>query len=133
MGASAFQKGLGAVHALSHPVGAFYDTHHGMTNAVVLPYVLAFNRPAIEPRISRLAAYLGLQPTFGAFLAWVLELRRELGVPHTLRDFGIGDDKIEVMSAMAPKDPTAAGNPVPINTMVCRRLYRNAFAGELGL
>ena len=133
MGASAFQKGLGAVHALSHPVGALYDTHHGMTNAVVLPYVLAFNRPAIERRIARLAAYLGLQPTFAAFLAWVLALRRELGVPHTLREFGVGDDKIEAMSAMAPNDPTAAGNPAPINATVCRQLYCNAFAGELGL
>ena len=132
MGASAFQKGLGAVHALSHPIGAFYDAHHGMTNAVVLPYVLAFNRTAIERRIARLAAYLGLQATFAAFLAWVLELRRELGVPHTLREFGIGNDKIEAMSAMAPKDPTAAGNPVPINAAVCRQLYRNAFDGELG-
>ena len=133
MGASAFQKGLGAVHALSHPLGAFHDTHHGMTNAVILPYVLAFNRPAIDRRISRLAAYLGLQPTFAAFLDWVLELRRELGVPHTLREFGIGDDNIEAMSALAPKDPTAAGNPLPISAAVCRRLYRNAFAGELDL
>ena len=133
MGASAFQKGLGAVHALSHPVGALYDTHHGMTNAVVLPYVLAFNRPAIERRIARLAAYLGLQATFAAFLAWVLELRREVGVPHTLREFGIDEDKIEAMSAMAPKDQTAAGNPVPIDVAVCRQLYRNALTGELGL
>jgi alcohol dehydrogenase len=133
MGASAFQKGLGAVHALSHPVGAFYDTHHGMTNAVILPYVLTYNRPAIERRVARLAAYLGLQPTFAAFLAWVLELRRELGVPHTLKDLGIGDEKIEAMSAMAPKDPTAAGNPLPIDAKVCRQLYRNALAGELGL
>jgi alcohol dehydrogenase class IV len=132
MGASAFQKGLGAVHALSHPIGAFYDTHHGMTNAVVLPYVLALNRPAIERRIARLAAYLGLQATFVAFLAWVLELRRELGVPHTLREFGIGDDRLEAMSAMAPTDPTAAGNPVPIDAAVCRQLYRNALTGELG-
>ena len=77
--------------------------------------------------------YLGLQPTFAAFLAWVLELRRELGVPHTLREFGIGDDNIEAMSALAPKDPTAAGNPLPISAAVCRRLYRNAFAGELDL
>src|SRR5688572_14040766 len=75
MGATAFQKALGAIHALSHPVGALYDTHHGLTNAVFMPYVLAFNRPAIEGKIERLAAYLGLESTFDAFLAWVLELR----------------------------------------------------------
>src|SRR4029453_17143039 len=75
MGATAFQKALGAIHALSHPVGALYDTHHGLTNAVFMPYVLAFNRPAIDTRVARLAAYLGLVPTFEAFLAWVLELR----------------------------------------------------------
>ena len=75
MGATAFQKALGAIHALSHPVGALYDTHHGLTNAVFMPYVLVFNRPAIEPRIARLSAYLGLEPTFDAFLAWVLELQ----------------------------------------------------------
>ena len=81
MGATAFQKALGAIHALSHPVGALYDTHHGLTNAVFMPYVLAFNRPAIEDKIARLAAYLGLEPTFDAFLAWVLALRAEIGVP----------------------------------------------------
>ena len=82
MGATAFQKALGAIHALSHPVGALYDTHHGLTNAVFMPYVLSFNRPAIEARIARLAAYLGLEPTFEAFLAWVLALRTEIGIPH---------------------------------------------------
>ncbi len=78
-GATAFQKGLGAIHALSHPVGALYDTHHGLTNAVFVPYVLAFNRKAIEEKIKRLAAYIGLRPSFRAFMDFVLELREQTG------------------------------------------------------
>jgi alcohol dehydrogenase len=131
MGATAFQKGLGAMHALSHPIGALHDTHHGMTNAVVMPYVLAFNRPAIEAKIARLAAYIGLPATFAAFFGWVLELRRELGVPHTLAEFGVGAEHIETMSEMAPRDPTASGNPLPIDAAICRRLYGNALAGHI--
>ena len=98
MGATAFQKGLGAIHALSHPVGALYDTHHGMTNAVFMPYVLAFNRPAVEDRIARLAAYLGLAASFDAFIDFVLALRRDIGVPHTLDGLGVDDDKAETVA-----------------------------------
>jgi alcohol dehydrogenase len=131
MGATAFQKALGAIHALSHPVGALYDTHHGLTNAVFMPYVLVFNRPAIEPRITRLSAYLGLEPTFDAFLAWVLELRARIGIPHTLAGLGVDDARFDLMSRMAPKDPTAGGNPVPIDEAACRRLYEAAAAGRV--
>jgi len=131
MGATAFQKALGAIHSLSHPVGSLYDTHHGMTNAVFMPYVLVFNRPAIEEKIARLAAYLGLKPEFGAFLDWVLSLREETGVPHTLAGLGVDDSKFDIMSQMAPKDPTAGGNPLPLDEAVCRKLYENALAGRL--
>jgi alcohol dehydrogenase class IV len=131
MGATAFQKALGAIHALSHPVGALYDTHHGLTNAVFMPYVLMFNRPAIEPRIERLAAYLGLQPSFDTFLDWTLKLRSDIGVPHTLKAFGVDDTKFDIMSEMAPKDPTAGGNPVPIDAAICCDLYERAYAGQL--
>src|SRR6185503_12870938 len=131
MGATAFQKALGAIHALSHPVGALYDTHHGMTNAVFMPYVLAANRDAIEAKIARLSAYLGLTPTFDAFLDWVLELRAEIGIPHTLAGLKVDDAKFDLMSRMAPKDPTAGGNPVPLDEAVCRRLYENALAGKV--
>ncbi|MGH6815412.1 MAG: iron-containing alcohol dehydrogenase [Hyphomicrobiaceae bacterium] len=130
MGATAFQKGLGAIHALSHPIGALYDTHHGMTNAVVMPYVLVFNRPAIAGKIERLAAYLGLAPTFESFLDWVLKLREDAGVPHTLEGLGVDDTRFDAMSGMAPKDPTASGNPIPIDTAVCRRLYEEALRGH---
>jgi alcohol dehydrogenase len=97
MGATAFQKALGAIHALSHPVGALYDTHHGLTNAVFMPYVLVFNRKAIEGRIKRLAAYIGLKPSFRAFLDWVLALRAEIGVPHTLAGLQVGDGQVPPM------------------------------------
>lgn len=131
MGATAFQKALGAIHSLSHPVGSLYDTHHGMTNAVFMPYVLVFNRQAIEERITRLAAYLGLRTDFAAFLDWVLELREETGVPHTLAGLDVDDSKLDIMSRMAPKDPTAGGNPIPLDEAVCRKLYENALAGRL--
>lgn len=131
MGATAFQKGLGAIHALSHPVGALYDTHHGMTNAVFMPYVLVFNRPAIKIRIARLAAYLGLTPTFDAFLAWVVELRQALAVPHTLTEFGVDDSKFDLVAKMAPEDPTAGGNPVPITDKSARALLDKAYRGEV--
>ncbi len=114
MGAVAFQKGLGAIHSLSHPVGALYDTHHGMTNGVFMPYVLAYNRSAIADKIGRLAAWLGLEEaSFDGFLGWVLALREEIGVPHTLAELGVDDDRTEEMAAMAVEDPTAASNPVP--------------------
>ena len=131
MGATAFQKALGGIHALSHPVGALYDTHHGLTNAVFMPYVLAFNRPTIEDRIARLAAYLGLTPAFDAFLTWVLELRAEIGIPHTLDGLKVDGSQLDLMSRMAVQDPTAGGNPVPLDEAICRRLYENALAGKV--
>jgi alcohol dehydrogenase class IV len=131
MGATAFQKALGAVHALSHPVGALYDTHHGMTNAVFLPYVLVFNRKAIEEKIKRLAAYVGLRPSFRALLDWVLELRAEIDVPHTLAGLNVGDDQLDLIAAMAVRDPTAAGNPLPLDKRAVRTIFRRALEGRL--
>jgi alcohol dehydrogenase len=131
MGATAFQKALGAIHSLSHPVGALYDTHHGMTNAVFMPYVLVFNRPDIEAKIARLAAYLGLQSSFDAFLQWILELRQDIGVPHTLAGLKVDDARFNLMSVMAAKDPTAEGNPRPLDAATCRQLYEQALVGRL--
>src|SRR5262245_6617833 len=131
MGATAFQKALGAIHALSHPVGALYDTHHGLTNAVFMPYVLDFNRAVIEDKIGRLAAYLALEPSFTAFLDWLLALRAQLGIPHTLADLRVDDRQFDRMSEMAPLDPTAGGNPIPIDAPTCRRLYEQAYRGSL--
>lgn len=131
MGATAFQKALGAIHALSHPVGALYDTHHGLTNAVFMPYVLVFNRKAIEDKIKRLAAYIGLKASFRAFLDWVLELRAEIGVPHTLSGLKVGDDKIDLIVTMAPNDPTAGGNPVPLDKRAARTIFKRALEGRV--
>jgi len=114
MGAVAFQKGLGAIHAISHPVGAHYNTHHGTTNAVVMPAVLRFNRKAIEDRIAAAAGYLGIDGGFDAFYDFVMALRAEVGVPERLSAMGVGTDRIEVLAKAALEDPTAGGNPVPL-------------------
>lgn len=134
MGATAFQKGLGGIHSLSHPMGAIYDTHHGLTNAVFMPYVLVFNRSAIEDKLGRLAAWLELKDaSYNGFLDYVMELREELGIAHTIRDIGVEDDsKFDQMSEMAVVDPTAGGNPIKLEVAACRQLYENALAGELG-
>ena len=130
MGAVAFQKGLGAIHALSHPLGAVYNTHHGLANAVLMPYVLAFNRPAIEQKMQRLSRLLGLAPTgFEAVLDWILELRTAIGIPPTLRDAGIPDKNVELLARMASQDPCAEENPVPAGYKELLVLYRHAFGG----
>jgi len=131
MGATAFQKGLGAIHALSHPVGALYDTHHGMTNAVFMPYVLVVNRPAIEAKIARLAAYCGLPASFEAFLAAVVELRRALGVPNTLAEFKVDGARRELIGDMAIVDPTAGGNPIELTRERALEVFDRAMAGRL--
>lgn len=131
MGAVAFQKGLGAIHALSHPLGALYNTHHGMTNAVFMPYVLAFNRPAIEEKMIRFAAYLGIADGFDGVLAWVLELRRELGVPHTLAGLGVDGSRRDLIAEMAVVDPSAAGNPVALTKDGARAIFESALTGAV--
>jgi len=131
MGAAAFQKGLGAIHALSHPVGALYNTHHGTTNGVFMPYVLVFNRPAIEQKIERLAAYLGIPGGFDGFLAAVLELRKRTGVPHDLGGLKVDGSRAETIAEMAVVDPTAGGNPIPLTVAECRRLFEAALSGDL--
>jgi alcohol dehydrogenase len=131
MGAVAFQKGLGAIHALSHPVGSLYKTHHGRTNAVVMPYVLAFNRPAIEPKIARLAAYMGLaEASFDGFLAWEQGLAAELGIERDLAALGVDDSRMDELVALALADPTAAGNPVPLDDAGVRRLFAACLEGR---
>lgn len=132
MGATAFQKGLGAIHSLSHPVGAHYDSHHGLTNAVFMPYVLVANRPAIEDRIAALASYLELpQPNFDGFLQWVLELRAELQIPHTANALGMRDEDILPFAAEALSDPTAATNPIRLTADSLAQMYRCALSGNL--
>ncbi|HUS53514.1 MAG TPA: iron-containing alcohol dehydrogenase [Thermohalobaculum sp.] len=126
MGAVAFQKGLGAIHALSHPIGAKHDTHHGMTNAVVMPAVLRANRAAIEDRINRLAAFLGIARGFDGFVDFVLGLRAELGVPAGLIAFGIPETSFDGIADMAPDDPTAGGNPIKLTRALAREMVEAA-------
>ena len=132
MGATAFQKGLGAIHALSHPVGAVYDTHHGLTNAVVMPYVLLFNRTAIEPKLVRLAAWLGLpNPSFQSVMDWVIALRKEIGIPHTLKEIGVDDKQVDKVAEMAAADPSAGGNPIQVGAKELRVMFVNGLEGKL--
>lgn len=123
MGAVAFQKGLGAIHSLSHPVGAIYHTHHGTTNAVVMPPVLRFNRPAIEERIASAAAYLGIAGGFNGFYDFVLGLREQLGIPDKLAALGVKTDRIDEMSVMAVADPSTGGNPVELTVESAKTLF----------
>jgi alcohol dehydrogenase class IV len=130
MGATAFQKGLGAIHALSHPIGAICGTHHGMTNAVFMPYVLAFNRAAVADRVAGLAAYCGLGRSFDGFLQWILELRRVIGVPHTIKDLGVDQALADRVADMAIVDPTAGGNPVTLTRDGARAIFEAAYEGR---
>ena len=133
MGATAFQKGLGAIHSLSHPVGALYDTHHGLTNAVFMPYVLAYNRQAIEHRMTRLAAWLDLpDPSFDAVMAWIMDLRKRLEIPHTLKALGVGDKRLDEISEMAAVDPTAPTNPIPVGAPELKSMLVAALEGRVG-
>jgi alcohol dehydrogenase class IV len=132
MGATAFQKGLGGMHAISHPIGALLGTHHGLTNAVLMPYILAFNRPAIEERLARLAGYIGLeQASFEGFLGWIIRLRESLGIPHTLTKIGIAAAHVDRISIMAEADPSAGGNPLPFDAAAAREVLEAALAGRV--
>jgi alcohol dehydrogenase class IV len=132
MGSTAFQKGLGAIHALSHPIGAAYDTHHGLTNAVVMPYVLAFNRPAIGAKAAHIARVLDLaRPGFDGLFDFVLELRHRLGIPASIAALGVPAADLDRLADRAVVDPTAAGNPVPAGVPEMRRMLQAAFDGRL--
>jgi alcohol dehydrogenase class IV len=132
MGATAFQRGLGAMHALAHPLGALYDAHHGTLNAILMPYVLQANRAAIDERITSLARYLDLpQPSFSAFLAWVLALREKIGIPPALAAIGIDDAQAELIARMAVVDGSAATNPIQFSESNYAGILRNAVAGLL--
>ena len=133
MGATAFQKGLGAMHALSHPIGAVLGAHHGLTNAVVMPYVLVHNREAVAERLDRVGRYLGLAASgFEGFLEWILDLRRAIGIPHTLSALGVSEEHAAELAPAAAADPSAGGNPVPVDAAALEGLYLRAIHGELG-
>ncbi len=133
MGATAFQRGLGGMHALAHPLGALYDAHHGMLNAILMPYVLIRNKSVIEDRIARLAAYMGLaDASFDGFLAWVLDLRKELNIPNDLGALNIDDEKADLVGKMAVEDPSSGGNPISLTAEEYTEVFLNAVKGDLG-
>jgi len=133
MGATAFQRGLGAMHALAHPLGALYDAHHGLLNAVLMPYVLCANRSAIEAPMARLSRCLGLpKPCFDGVLDWVLALRKEIGIPNSLSALGIDEKQASEVARMALADPSSGGNPVILGARDYEDIFRKAVAGELG-
>ena len=131
MGAVAFQKGLGGIHSLSHPVGAIYHTPHGLTNAIFMPYMLAHNRPAIEGKIERLTHWLGIKNGFPGFMDWVLKSRESLGIPHTIKELEVSNNQFTRMAEMAVVDPTVGGNPVKLEVADCVRMYEQAWEGVL--
>ena len=122
MGATAFQKGLGAIHSLSHPIGAVYHTHHGTTNAVVMQPVLNYNRSAIEQRIERVAAYLDIKGGFDGFYSYVGELNAALGIPANLTELGVTNPDLDKLTQMALEDPSCGGNPIEMTEENTREL-----------
>jgi alcohol dehydrogenase class IV len=131
MGATAFQRGLGAMHALAHPLGAVYDAHHGTLNAILMPYVLKANRRVIEEPIKKLSRYLGLAEGFDPFLEWVMSLRESINIPHTLKDIGIDDQRVGEIGEMAVADPSAATNPIQFDATAYSEIAAKAVNGNL--
>ena len=127
MGATAFQKGLGAMHAISHPVGAIYNTHHGTTNAVVMEKVLKFNKELIQKKIDHLAIYLELEGGFESFIDFINQLCRNLKIPKSLKEMGVKEDQFHLISQMAIKDPTASGNPRKMTLENTLKLLQNCY------
>ena len=131
MGSTAFQKGLGAIHSLSHPINAVNDVHHGLSNAIFMPYVVKFNQSQIEERIFFLSKYIDLEnQSFDGFLQWILDLRKQLAIPHTLKDLNINFD-FDKLSKMALVDPSTSTNPLDLNEDSMKALYISSYEGNL--
>jgi len=132
MGATAFQKGLGSVHSVAHQLGALYNKQHGLLNAIILPYALRQNKSAIEERMVHLGKVLGLQNEgTDAIIEYILDLRRELNIPHTLKEIGIDEDNAEEIGEMAFKDPSTPSNARPVNAKDLEQLFRVAVTGGI--
>ena len=131
MGSTAFQKGLGAIHSLSHPINAMHDLHHGLTNAIFMPYVIKFNQSAIEEKMVRLSKYIELKnQSFDGFLEWILDLRKQLLIPHTLKELNVKFD-FDKLSKMALVDPSTPTNPIVLSEEDMKTLYLNSYEGNL--
>ena len=132
MGSTAFQKGLGAIHSLSHPVNAQFNIHHGLSNAIFMPYVLTFNKSEISNKIISICDYLGLEKSFESFVKWTMDLREEFNIPHKISDV-IDQDKMDLdkLSEMAFDDPSTSGNPKKLTKLDMKIMYQNSISGEL--
>ncbi|MDB2515143.1 iron-containing alcohol dehydrogenase [Candidatus Pelagibacter bacterium] len=133
MGSTAFQKGLGAIHSLSHPINALNNVHHGLSNAIFMPYVLTFNKDVIEQRIIKICEYIELNnQSFDGFIEWILDLRKKLEIPHKLSDvINEKDFDIDRLSKMALADPSTGGNPKKLTEADMKLMYQHSMSGEL--
>jgi len=132
MGSTAFQKGLGAIHSLSHPVNAQFNIHHGLSNAIFMPYVLTFNKSSIENKIVSICDYLDLEKNFDSFLQWILDLRKNLNIPNKLSDvMNCSDLDLDQLSLMAYEDPSTNGNPIKISREDLKLMYEHSISGKL--
>ena len=132
MGSTAFQKGLGAIHSLSHPVNAQFNVHHGLSNAIFMPYVLTFNKKEISEKIVSICDYLGLEKSFDSFIKWIMDLRQEFNIPHKLSDI-VDEEKIDLdmLSKMAFEDPSTNGNPKKLTKEDIKLMYQHSISGKL--
>ena len=132
MGSTAFQKGLGAIHSLSHPVNSKFNIHHGLSNAIFMPYVLSFNKSEIEHKILEICDYLSVNKSFDSFLEWILDLRKDLNIPHKLSDvMDCNNINLDELSLMAFEDPSTGGNPKKINQKDLKEMYEKSISGNL--
>ncbi len=132
MGSTAFQKGLGAIHSLSHPVNAKFNMHHGLSNAIFMPYVLTFNKKSIEKKISSICLFIGIDNNFESFLNWILELRKELKIPHKLSELiEIKPNELDELSQMALEDPSTSSNPIKLKKEDLKIMYQYSIEGKL--
>ena len=132
MGSTAFQKGLGAIHSLSHPLNAKFNVHHGLSNAIFMPYVITFNKNLIEKRVISICDYLNLNKDFDSFVNWIIELRKELKIPHKLSEvIEINNRQLEELSKMALEDPSTASNPIKMTLDGMKKLYEHSISGDL--
>ena len=132
MGSTAFQKGLGAIHSLSHPVNAQFNVHHGLSNAIFMPYVLTFNKSSIEKKIVSMCDYLDLEKSFDSFLNWIMNLRKDLSIPNKLSDvMDCSNLNLDQLSLMAFEDPSTSGNPKKISKDDLKQIYEHSISGEL--
>ena len=130
MGAAAFQKGLGAIHSITHPVNSLYKTHHGTTNGTVMPFVLNYNRSTIEDKFTRLANFLDIKNGFEGIVDWIIELKKDMEIPETLKDMGVNEGDEIKLAPLAQEDPSTGANPLEMTVERFQELILNCISGK---